>query len=470
VLVAAALVFAVVIASLTTAQISAETKSERSSSHVFEVRAATAASFLESYTGYVLMRERQLAAERLGGRVVTHSEFTDYLDAFGFGPAVLLDGSGHLLDVAPYDPRLIGVDVSAEYAYLARAVAGHAAVSNIVPSVEHVPIVGFAAPFNTPYGRRVISGAFDIASRPMGLYLKHALPYRDGGVYLVDDGGHVIASNTAGDDALAAPLATVSTHAGTGEITDTRGTRLVYSTATVTGTPWRLVLTVPTATLFQPISAAARVLAWVLLIAFAAAFAALVALFVRYREGRAAARVDARTDTLTGLPNRRAMEEVLARHVADHHRYGSALAVLIVDIDHFKAVNDTHGHRGGDAVLRAVAARAANSIRANDILGRWGGEEFVVVATHTPRDGLSVLAERLRHAVGRSPIAMGAQSITTTVSVGGTVVRATDDMEDLVERADAALYVAKNTGRDRSVIAEELHADVHEGVGTRTGS
>jgi diguanylate cyclase (GGDEF)-like protein len=468
--VAAALVFLLVIAALTTAQISAQANSERSSSRVFEVRAATAASFLASYTSYVLTRERQLAAERLGARVVPHSEFTEYLDAFGFGPAVLLDNSGHLLDVAPYDSRLIGIDVSAEYAYLTRAVAGHAVVSNVVPSVEHIPIVGFATPFDTPYGRRVISGAFDIASRPMGLYLRHALPYRDGGVYLVDDSGKVIASNKSSGDIFAAPPAAVSTRPGTGRVTDTSGTRLVYSTAAVAGTPWRLVITVPAATLFQPISAAARVLAWVLLIAFASAFAALVALFVRYREGRAAARVDARTDALTGLPNRRAMDEALARHIADHHRYGSDLAVLIVDIDHFKTVNDTHGHRGGDAVLRAVAARAANSIRANDILGRWGGEEFVVVATHTPRDGLTVLAERLRHAVGRTPIVIGAQTITATVSVGGTVAQPADGVEDLVARADAALYVAKNTGRDRSVITEDLHADARDSNETRTRS
>jgi diguanylate cyclase (GGDEF)-like protein len=124
------------------------------------------------------------------------------------------------------------------------------------------------------------------------------------------------------------------------------------------------------------------------------------------------------------------------------------VGVLIVDIDHFKNVNDEHGHLAGDAVLREVAARLQQAMRTEDALGRWGGEEFLAVLTDTPPEGVRVMAERLRQVVAAAPFTLddGSQ-IRVTVSVGHTNGR--EDAEVLVHRADDALYVAKAEGRNR---------------------
>lgn len=156
----------------------------------------------------------------------------------------------------------------------------------------------------------------------------------------------------------------------------------------------------------------------------------------------------ARIDMLTNIYNRRHLDEHLRAVISAARRHDRTVGVLIVDIDHFKNVNDEHGHLAGDAVLREVAARLQQAMRTEDALGRWGGEEFLAVLTDTPPEGVRVMAERLRQVVAAAPFTLddGSQ-IRVTVSVGHTNGR--EDAEVLVHRADDALYVAKAEGRNR---------------------
>jgi two-component system cell cycle response regulator len=159
-----------------------------------------------------------------------------------------------------------------------------------------------------------------------------------------------------------------------------------------------------------------------------------------------------RIDMLTNIYNRRHLDEHLRSVISAARRHDRTIGVLIVDIDHFKNVNDEHGHLAGDAVLREVAVRLAQAMRTEDALGRWGGEEFLAVLTDTPPEGVRVMAERLRQVIAAAPFTLddGSQ-IRVTVSVGHA--SGTEDAEVLVHRADDALYVAKAEGRNRVAAA-----------------
>lgn len=155
-----------------------------------------------------------------------------------------------------------------------------------------------------------------------------------------------------------------------------------------------------------------------------------------------------RIDMLTGLHNRRHLDEHLRRASSAARRHGGSVAVLLVDVDHFKLVNDEHGHLAGDAVLREVAARLLRTVRDEDALGRWGGEEFIAVLSDTPAPAVTVIAERMCQVIAASPFAMeGGIAIPVTVSIGHA--SGADDAETLVHRADDALYQAKSAGRNR---------------------
>jgi two-component system cell cycle response regulator len=159
-----------------------------------------------------------------------------------------------------------------------------------------------------------------------------------------------------------------------------------------------------------------------------------------------------RTDHLTGLHNRRHLDEQYQQLLSSARRHGVPLTVLIVDVDHFKRVNDTYGHPAGDAVLQEVASRIAASVRTEDVVGRWGGEEFLVLAPHSDLQGAAALAERLRAGVGAVPITAAEAVLSVTVSVGGATACGAESGgrdDDLLRTADANLYAAKTGGRDR---------------------
>jgi diguanylate cyclase (GGDEF)-like protein len=169
----------------------------------------------------------------------------------------------------------------------------------------------------------------------------------------------------------------------------------------------------------------------------------------------AAQRRAAITDGLTGLHTRRYFEQCLTTEVQRAQRTGLPLGLLIVDVDHFKAVNDTYGHPGGDRVLIEVARRLTTSSRAGTVVARYGGEEFALLLPHTDPDGLAVAAENLRRAIGTIPIAVrGETLVRVTVSVGASCLpEHAETPETLVLAADHALYAAKEAGRNRSVVS-----------------
>jgi diguanylate cyclase (GGDEF)-like protein len=161
--------------------------------------------------------------------------------------------------------------------------------------------------------------------------------------------------------------------------------------------------------------------------------------------------MQSRTDVLTGLPNRRAFEAAVAQETARARRHGHALGVVALDIDHFKQVNDSHGHQAGDRVLQAFAQTVSAALREGDVLYRFGGEEFVVILAHTDLGGAVKVAERLVSAVAATSIAIGAASVQVTTSAGAACLCDSDaDGASLLSRADAALYAAKKNGRNQA--------------------
>ena len=157
-------------------------------------------------------------------------------------------------------------------------------------------------------------------------------------------------------------------------------------------------------------------------------------------------------DPLTGVYNRMALKGSLAREVDLAQRQDLPLSVLVIDIDHFKQFNDRHGHTFGDDVLVAVSQTIANTVRRSDLLFRFGGEEFVVLASHTAEEGAMLLAERIRQNIAALTTVRG-RDAAITVSVGIARLQGKEQADRFFERADKALYAAKNNGRNRSVLA-----------------
>jgi diguanylate cyclase (GGDEF)-like protein len=165
------------------------------------------------------------------------------------------------------------------------------------------------------------------------------------------------------------------------------------------------------------------------------------------RSRREKAESEARKDFLTSLPNRKAFDEQLKMEGERARRYGRPLSLLMVDIDNFKAVNDSLGHEWGDNVLRVVAHTIATTIRQSDFAARYGGEEFVVIVPETEVDDAMRLADRIRLAVRENPIATSRGLLLVTVSIGASSNRTSDGSLD--RDADQALYLAKRRGKDR---------------------
>lgn len=161
------------------------------------------------------------------------------------------------------------------------------------------------------------------------------------------------------------------------------------------------------------------------------------------------------TDALTFLPNRRQIIKDLQEEVIFSERYGTPLSISMLDIDHFKKINDTYGHTVGDEVLRTLASELRDHIRYPDTIGRYGGEEFLIVLPHSTFNAAAEQAERLCSYVRSLLIKSGEQQIAVTVSIGVAQYKIQkEDWEALLRRADAALYQAKNGGRDRWVVSE----------------
>jgi len=165
------------------------------------------------------------------------------------------------------------------------------------------------------------------------------------------------------------------------------------------------------------------------------------------------------TDPLTKVHNRRYLDRRLAEEVARSARYALDLSVLMLDIDHFKQVNDRYGHQAGDVTLTTLGGLIKSALRDLDVVARYGGEEFMVICTNTAVDGAALVAERLRHLVESQPIEIAgdsgtSQTIQISISIGVAGLSAgVDSQEKLVQAADRALYRAKEQGRNRVIVA-----------------
>jgi diguanylate cyclase (GGDEF)-like protein len=157
------------------------------------------------------------------------------------------------------------------------------------------------------------------------------------------------------------------------------------------------------------------------------------------------------TDPVTGINNRAAMNANLDREINLAHRHGNPLSLIMLDIDRFKQINDSYGHIAGDVVLKALAECVTECTRSSDIVFRYGGEEFAILLSNTEGDGASLLANRIRVAVEGRAVKHESAVIRLTVSVGVATLERGDGAADILEKADQALYQAKQEGRNRVV-------------------
>jgi len=164
-------------------------------------------------------------------------------------------------------------------------------------------------------------------------------------------------------------------------------------------------------------------------------------------------------DPLTRLLNRRGMEDALQISLAQASRRGSPTSAIMVDIDHFKGVNDSFGHEVGDHVLRQVAEVLGRLSRSSDVVARTGGEEFLLILPDTELEAARVLAERIREAIGERPLLVDFQRIAVTVSLGVACMVGGANLDELSQEADRAMYLAKRGGRNR--VASVEHKPVH---------
>jgi len=159
-------------------------------------------------------------------------------------------------------------------------------------------------------------------------------------------------------------------------------------------------------------------------------------------------------DPLTGLFNRLAYDERIVQEFARWKRYGQSMVLMMIDIDHFKAVNDTYGHKAGDKALVLIADQIRNHLRESDFLARFGGEEFVVLMPETNIDAAIIAADKLLKAVEQCEFHYQNSKVNITVSAGLAQLRKDDTTEGLFQRADQAMYRAKEAGRNRCLVEE----------------
>ena len=172
---------------------------------------------------------------------------------------------------------------------------------------------------------------------------------------------------------------------------------------------------------------------------------------IRYRDAVTAALAD----PLTGAGNRIALNNTLQREIELAKRYEQSMAILMVDLDRFKTINDTFGHNCGDKVLKKLVHTMKEEIRGSDVIFRYGGEEFVVLLNNTQLDTATYIAERLRQLVANLELQHKNKVISTSISIGLSILQPEDTVTRLLERADFAMYSAKNAGRNRVKICSE---------------
>ena len=280
-------------------------------------------------------------------------------------------------------------------------------------------------------------------------FVDHTIAYRPHDVYLLDASGDIIAASPrTGDrrlEELDPALARAMRRSSPGPVGG-KGAARTFTVAGVPGTSWRLVIAVPDSRLFASIEGWPQKLPWLVFAIVSVLAAALLLVFARLTALSERTAMSARTDALTDLPNRRSVNEHLVRATAHARRTGSPVSVLMIDLDRFKATNDRYGHRAGDKVLRAVAGCIREALRTEDIYGRWGGDEFLVLLPDTDEQEAEQAAERLRRRAER--VELGDIGLPGGVPMSiGTATHTLTTPEDIVEAADVDLYRKKHARR-----------------------
>jgi diguanylate cyclase (GGDEF)-like protein len=375
-----------------------------------ESRTKYAASFISIYARDLLARDRSVAVNLLGAPSVAPEQLQRVASGLGLSDRGLLDSRANVSPVG--DIALVEFD---------GAPAVHVAVS-----------------YQTFSGTRALSGIYPIGQTVLLAVMKHVLTTSGSQTELVDlRGGSLVTGGSAvpgGQDAVfAAPVA---------------------------GTEWQLIVRTPESQLYGLINGPGRWLAWVALAGLAVAGLAVIVLIARLARQRTQltilnaqlARLAA-VDPLTGLRNRRAIEQYLHDALSSARRHDLDLSVLVIDVDHFKSFNDMLGHRSGDAALVHTARVLDRALRAEDAIGRWGGEEFLVVLPGTDEEGALRATERLRaDLLADQPEEARIHALPVTVTIG--LAQWQDEaMDELVSRADRALYLGKASGRDTVQVA-----------------
>lgn len=163
-------------------------------------------------------------------------------------------------------------------------------------------------------------------------------------------------------------------------------------------------------------------------------------------------RKESSEDPLTHVPNRRYLEAIIESKIREYHTVNIPFGIAFLDIDNFKRVNDTYGHDIGDEVIKIIAKTVQSNLRINDYIGRWGGEEFIIVYSNVDDSGISIVAEKIRHLIETSRVRSADNEVLVTVSIGTTISKEGDTVESIVKRADELMYKSKLGGKNRVTI------------------
>jgi len=426
----------------------------------FALRGTASAQAVTTYLTEQAHREREAADRFLAGRRISTADLAIVAATLGSEGAVLLDDSGHVLAASPPSPRLRDKLLSPKLPHLGVAEQGRVGVSGIVTSpVTGAAATSIAVPYRTPHGTRVISADYPASGLALDALVDHAISYPQHEVYLTDARGQVIASSPSvrGSTLGAADpwLATAARRSWQGPV-PRASTPTTFTAARVPGTTWRLLIAVPDSRLYSSIAGWTRWIPWAIFGLVTMLGVLIVALFGRLLADRArlaalSRRMErtAQTDSLTGLYNRRALTEHLTRAAAHARRHGTPLSVLMIDLDRFKETNDTFGHEAGDQVLCAVADCLRDALRGEDVYGRWGGDEFLVVLPATDAEGAHATAERLRETARAVELEEIGLPDGVSLCVGVATGLHTSP-HDLVREADVGLYEQKGARREQT--------------------
>jgi len=375
-----------------------------------ESRTQYSAMFISSYAKDLLARDRAAAESWLGAPRISRAALGKASAALGLQAAAVSD-----------------------------AQAGAPNTSMSLIKVAGAPAIAFAVRYGTPSGERVFSAAYAISDTVLPVVLDHMFAMPGWRAELIDPNGTRI---TAGP----------GSHQG----------QLLYFRAEVAGTGWRIVVSDPPNELYGFLEGAGEWIAWLALAGLTLAGLAVIFQFVRLQGRRAqlttlnlALAQLAAVDPLTGLRNRRVIEQYLSDSLSAARRHDLPLSLLVIDVDHFKTFNDKLGHQRGDAVLAHAARVLDGALRAEDAIGRWGGEEFLVVLPGTDEEGALSVTDRLRTAlIAEQPEEARAHELRVTITIGLAEWRH-ESIGELISRADDALYLGKAAGRDTVWVARD---------------